>query len=334
MGVNLKDLVVSKPVDISILENKKVAIDAYNVIYQFLSAIRQRDGTPLMDSKGRVTSHLSGLFYRTLNLMERGVKPCFVFDGQAPDLKAQTQAVRREIREAATEKYEAAKRAGDIEAAKKYAQQTSRLTSDMIKESKELLEAMGLPWIQAISDAEAQAAYMCAKGQVYAVVSQDYDSLLFGTPRLVRNLTISGKRKKAGKSEYTEVAPEVIDLAENLNALKLDLKGLVHIAMLIGTDFNPGVKGVGPKKAFQIVKDGKFSEFKGMIEYADRVEKIFLKPPITTTYNLEWKPANETKIMEILSDRHDFGEIRIKAALNRLKEASKSIGQKGLDTFF
>jgi len=327
MGVPFKDLVVRAPISIEDLAGKKLAIDTYNVLFQFLSAIRQRDGTPLMDKDGKITSHLSGIFHRTLKLMQAGIKPCFVFDGTAPELKAETQASRRAIRADAKIKHEKALAEGDIETARKYGQQAITLTRDMIKESKELINAMGLPVIQAIGDAEAQAAHMALKGQVWAIVSQDYDSLLFGAPRAIRNLTIS--QKKRGTQIIT---PEIIDLAKTLNALKVDRQGLVDAAILIGTDFNSGVKGIGPKTAVKIAREGRFEDYEEQLPRLAAVRKIFLEPATTSNYDLDWKPIDVTKVKAILCDRHGFSEARIDTALG-LNKSQTNKYQKSLADF-
>ncbi len=330
MGVNLRDLLIKHKFELEDLNGKKIAIDAFNTLYQFLSIIRQPDGQPLMDSKGNVTSHLSGLFYRTINLLEVGAKPVFVFDGKAPFEKVSVQVSREEIREQARAKHAEALAAGQLEEARKYAQQTARLTREIIQESKELISAMGLPWVQAMAEGEAQAAYMCRKGDVWAVASQDYDALLFATTRLVRNLTISGRRKVDSKTIAVE--PELIDLAECLNFLSIDIEKLVELALLIGTDYNPGgVSGIGPKTALKVIKEGKFSDYSDKISNVDRLKQLFLKPTIVTDYSLEWKAPNPKKIREILVEKHEFSEERVDVALKRLEKAP--ISQKGLGDF-
>ncbi len=330
MGVNLRDLLIKHKIELEDLNGKKIAIDAFNTLYQFLSIIRQPDGQPLMDSEGNVTSHLSGLFYRTINLLEVGAKPVFVFDGKAPFEKVSVQVSREEIREQARAKHAEALAAGQLEEARKYAQQTSRLTREIIQESKELISAMGLPWVQAMAEGEAQAAYMCRKGDVWAVASQDYDALLFATTRLVRNLTISGRRKVDSKTVAVE--PELIDLAECLNFLSIDIEKLVELALLIGTDYNPGVvQGIGPKTALKVIKEGKFSDYSDKIPNVDRLKQLFLKPTIVTDYSLEWKAPNPKKIKEILVERHEFSEERVDIALKRLEKTP--ISQKGLGDF-
>ncbi len=349
MGVNLKDLIPREAIvvinDLRELRGKSVAIDAYNALYQFLAAIRQPDGTPLMDSKGRVTSHLSGLFYRTINLIENGLKPVYVFDGKPPEMKAREIQERLSIKEEARRKYEKAVAEGKIEEARRYAQMMSKLTSDMVQDAKKLLSAMGIPWVQAPSEGEAQAAFMASKGDVWAAASQDYDSLLFGAPRLVRNLTISGKRKLPKKNIYVEIKPEVIELNKLLSSLGIDRRQLIDIAILLGTDYNPeGIKGVGPKTAVMLVKTRR--NLKEIIKSfpnasfpvdPEEIEKFFLNPPVTKDYKLEWHEPKEEEIFKILVDEHDFSENRVRNAVNRLKKAFRDYLKpkvRGLDAWF
>ncbi|HEY4674450.1 MAG TPA: flap structure-specific endonuclease, partial [Candidatus Bathyarchaeia archaeon] len=212
MGVNLRDLVPRVAVKLEDLSEKSIAIDAYNALYQFLAIIRQPDGTPLKDSSGRVTSHLSGLLYRTSNLVEMGIKPIYVFDGAPPALKEVEIKRRMKVREEALVRYERALKEGKTEEARMYAQVSSRLKDYMADDSKRLLDLMGIPWIQAPSEGEAQAAYLTKRGDADYCGSQDYDSLLFGAPKLVRNVTISGRRKLPSKNIFVEVIPEIIEL--------------------------------------------------------------------------------------------------------------------------
>jgi len=341
MGVALGDIVPKHTIGLEELRAKKIALDAYNALYQFLSAIRQPDGTPLMDRQGRITSHLSGLFYRTIRLLEAGVQPVYVFDGNPPELKRKTLEKRTKAREEAEKKWEEALQRGDLEAARKYAQAAHRLTKDMVADAKELLEAMGIPYVQAPSEGEAQAAYMAAKGDVWASGSQDYDSLLFGTPRLIRNLAIVGKRKLPGKDVYVEVHPERIELQEVLDSLGIDRRKLVWIGILIGTDFNEKVPGIGPKRALSLVKEHESLEdiFRA-IGYEPNydwrtVERLFLDPQVTDEYSIRFRPPNREKIMEILVERHDFSPERVERAIKRLEEATPASGaQTSLDAWF
>ena len=349
MGVNLRDLIPPNVIkvisDLRELRGKVIAIDAYNALYQFLTAIRQADGTPLMDSKGRITSHLSGLFYRTINIVEAGVKPVYVFDGKPPELKLRELEERMAIREEARKKYERAIAVGDIEAARRYAQLSSKLTNEMVEDAKHLLTAMGIPWVQAPSEGEAQAAYIALKGDAWAAASQDYDSLLFGAPRLVRNLTISGRRKLPRKDVYIEVKPEVIELGKLLKALGLTREQLVDIAILLGTDYNPeGVKGIGPKRALSLIKTyGRLERALKTLPKATlpedpaKIREVFLKPHVTDNYTIKWSEPREDGIIKTLVEEHDFSEERVRGALTRLRRAYREHIKgtvKGLDAWF
>ncbi len=347
MGVNLREIIPPEAVqeiELSALKFKVIAIDAYNALYQFLAAIRQPDGTPLMDSRGRVTSHLSGLFYRTINLAEHGIKPVYVFDGKPPEMKRIEIERRKRVKSEAAKKYEEAVKRGDMEAARRYAQMASRLTDEMVEEAKRLLEAMGIPYVQAPAEGEAQAAYMARRGDAWAAASQDYDSLLFGSPRLVRNLAITGKRKLPRKNVYVEVKPELIELEKLLKALGITREQLIALGILVGTDYNPeGVKGIGPKTALKMVKahrdPRKLLESLPRSEFPEDPLKIFeyfLNPPVTSDYKLEWRPPDEKKIYEILVEEHDFNPERVKNALERLRRAYNEYfrgRQMGLDAW-
>jgi flap endonuclease-1 len=344
MGVNLKELITAQTISLEEMKGRVLAIDGYNALYQFLSIIRQPDGTPLMDSAGRVTSHLSGVFYRTVNLLEAGIKPVYVFDGKPPELKLREIERRAEIKEKAEEEYKAALERGDLESARKAAQATSRLTGEMITQTKDLLEAMGVPWVQAPSEGEAQAAFMTRRGDAWATVSQDYDSLLFGAPRLVRNLTISGRRKLPNKPVYIDVEPEVIRLDDVLRALNVSREQLIDIGIMLGTDFNPdGFKGIGPKKAKKIIEE--YGSLKAAIESGaieadphidvDAIKEIFLNPKTTGEYRLEWGELNDERIKKILCDNHDFSLERVEAALQRVKKMKREVErQSSLEKWF
>ncbi len=326
MGVHIEDILVKKEIDLSALRGKRIAVDAYNAIYQFLSIIRQPDGTPLMDSRGRITSHLSGLFYRNVKLLEAGILPAYVFDGRPPEVKSKTLEEREKTREAAREKWEEAVKAGDLEEARVHAQAAARITDEVLDSSKRLLKAMGIPVVQAPEEGEAQASFMASKGDVYAVGSQDYDCLLFGAPVLVRNLNLTGKRKLPRKNVYITVRPELITLKEVLEKNGISREQLVDIGLLIGTDYTPGIKGIGPKKALALVKEGKTAgevyEEKGILpkKEVEKIKGIFLNPNVTEEYHLEWKDPDEEEILEILVKEHDFSEDRVTKALKDLGE--------------
>ncbi|MBW2964109.1 flap endonuclease-1 [Candidatus Woesearchaeota archaeon] len=343
MGVNLKDIAVRHETSIPELKGKKLVVDGNNVLYQFLSTIRQPDGTPLMDSHGHITSHLTGLFHRTAKLMQFGIKLVFVFDGKPPALKFAESQRRAGLKEQAKEKYDEAKREGNIDDMKKYGMRTSRLTKEMIAEAIELLGAMGIPVVMAPSEGEAQAAYMVKNNDVYAEISQDYDCLLFGVPRMVQNLTISERKKKKDKLSYETVKPQILVLDENLQHMGLTHDQLIVLGILIGTDFNPGgIKGIGPKKALDIIKkhgadfDSMFSELKWS-DYFDYSWKdvfdLFREMPVVRDYRLEWKQLDRQKIIDILCDKHDFSRQRVEDVLDNLGGAQSQLAQKGLGDF-
>jgi flap endonuclease-1 len=338
MGVKIADIVEKKELSFEEVP-KLVAIDAYNAIYQFLSSIRQADGTPLMDAQGRVTSHLSGLFYRTCNLLGKGISPIYVFDGKPSDLKKKTIEQRAERKREAEEKLATAREKGDTEGMRLYSQQTSRLTREMAEESKELLALMGIPVVQAQSEGEAQCAMMCANGLVQAAASQDYDALLFGTPVLIKNLTIAGRRKLPRKNSFIDVLPERIDLQQNLDALGITRKKLVWIGILAGTDFNAGIKGIGAKKALKLVREN--DSFEGIlkkigqdIDYAP-VEDLFMNPPYAhyERQALRATPPQREKLGEFMLS-HSFSQDRVDAALKRAFADPAGSSQNTLDKFF
>ena len=187
--------------------------------------------------------------------MQQGIKPVFVFDGKPSDLKSKTLSERKKIRTEAGKKMEQALKEGKKEEAKKYAQQAVKLTPELIESAKKLIELMGLPIVQAPSEGEAQIAHMVAEGKLQGCVSQDYDALLFGTPELLRNITITGKRKAPGKNYYYEFVPEKISLQKNLKQLGISREKLVWIAILVGTDFNEKFPRIGAKTALKLVKE-------------------------------------------------------------------------------
>ena len=342
MGVNLRDLVPKTNVELPSLGGKSIAIDAYNALYQFLAIIRQPDGTPLKDHTGRVTSHLSGLLYRTANLVEMGIKPVYVFDGIPPALKEVEIRRRMRVKEEAAIRYERALKAGRVEEAHKYAQATSRLKDYMTEDSKRLLALMGIPCIQAPSEGEAQAAYLAKKRDTHYCASQDYDSLLFGAPMLIRNMTLSGRRKLPGKKVYIEVVPEIVDLNQVLGELGITHEQLVDIGILVGTDYNPdGIKGVGPKTALKLIRKHGSLEKVPNLDEADfpvspkRIRQIFLQPKVTDNYKLEWRKPDTQAIIDFLCGERDFSEDRVKKALEKMTHGLKELREKTtLEQFF
>jgi len=341
LGVDFKDLVPKTPVKLENLSGKIIAIDAYNAIYQFLSIIRQPDGTPLKDSTGKITSHLSGLFYRTSNLLEMGLKPIFVFDGIPPTLKAAEVERRRQVKVQAIASYEKAVEKGDTEKMRMFAQAATSMKDYMQDDSHRLLELMGLPWVQAPSEGEAQAAHMTKKGDADYCASQDYDSLLFGAPKMLRNITISGRRKR-GKV-YVDVVPEVMELQKTLIETGLTYEQLIDVGILIGTDFNPdGIKGLGPKTALKLIKQyGNLETALPNIKNAtfpvepNCIRGIFLHPEVTDNYKLEWREPDVEGVVDLMVRQKEFLEDRIRKSLDRMMQgAKKQKSRRTLETWF
>jgi flap endonuclease-1 len=333
MGVALRDIVVDykSPVSWDALSGV-AAIDASNALYQFLTIIRQPDGTPLMDHRGRVTSHLSGILFRMATFLDKAIRPVFVFDGIPADLKQATIEERRKLRTEAGERWKEALARGDEEEAYKQARSSTRVDVEVIRTAQELLRLMGIPFIQAPGEGEAQAAHMAAKGDVRYVVSQDYDTLLFGAPVLVRNLTVSGKRKIRGRT--VSINPERIILSDLLIGTHLTREQLIDIGILVGTDFNEGVSGIGAKTALKLVQKGEAAaKLKEKMPDFDPgpIHELFLNPPVTNSYTLEWAQPDVEGIVSLLCSGFDFSEERVRKALEGF---SVKGGQSTLEGWF
>ena len=341
MGVQISDIIPRKEIKLSDLKGKTLAIDAFNTLYQFLTTIRQPDGTPLMDKAGNITSHLSGLFYRNINLLREGIKPVYIFDGIPPELKQKEIENRREAKRVAEEKYKEAKVKEDIQGMKKYSGRFVKITDEIIQQSKELLEALGIPVIQAPSEGEAEAAVLARAEKVWAAASQDYDAILYGAPYLVRNLT-SARRKKMPSGLYLDINPELIEFQAVVRELEIDKDQLICLAILVGTDYNPGgVKGLGQKRALEIVQRYKYpieifkyvsKKFDFIFEWQE-IFKQFHEYEPSYTEDIEFKEVNEKKVKEILLS-HEFSEKRIDSGLQKLRKITESKKQRGLGDFF
>ncbi len=339
MGIKLSDIVEAEKRSLSDFSNKKIAIDGYIVLYQFITSIRTADGQMLTDFQGRPVSHLKGILSRTSRIVGEGIMPVYVFDGKPHPLKSNTLDARRAIKEKAAEEYQKALEEGDMVRAKMKAAQTSRVTKEMVEQAKTMLTYMGIPHVQAPGEGEAQAAQMAAKGDVWACASQDFDALLFGAPRLLRNITSTGRRKLPGVNRYTSVVPEYIDLQMVLDAMGITRDQLIDMALLIGTDFNPGIRGVGPKTALKLIKQhGTLEEIvreKGYeIENADVVKNIFSEPNVTDDYELKWGMTNDEKLKEFLCGDFGFSEDSVNNSLKNLTEFKEKTEQRSLDQFF
>jgi flap endonuclease-1 len=322
VGLPLKDLVTAQELAWDALAGRTLAVDGYNAAYQFLATIRQRDGQLFSDPEGRVTSHLMGAFYRTTSLLQQGVLPVWVFDGKPPDLKAGTIRQRIAIKEKAESQYQEALAAGDLETARRKAAQTSRLTRPMVGELVQLLAAMGVPTVQAPGEGEAQAAVMSAKGVVWASASEDYDTLLFGAPRLVRGLAARGRGGASPGAQF-------IDRSELLMHLGIDADELIAIGIIVGTDFNDGARGFGPKRALKVVQEHLgFSATMAKVGIdateAEAVAEIFRHPSASDVATPSFGPVDEDAVSRLLVDGHSFSEERVRAAVARARQRPRA----------
>lgn len=327
MGVKFKDIISPENINLKDLDGKIIAIDAANTLYQFLSSIRQRDGTPLMDKSGNITSHLSGILYRTSAIVEKGIKPIYVFDGKPSEFKGNTVEKRKEIRDDAEKKWKKALEEGDEEEARKFATRSSKMSPYILESSKKLLKYMGIPYVQSFGEGEAQASYMVANGDAWAVASQDYDCLLFGSPKIIRNLAISGNLSDL----------EYLELKKVLNNLGINRKQLVDVALLVGTDFNPGVKGVGAKTSLKIAKKSSIENYLNdkKIDLGlglNKLQNIFLNPEINKDYEIKWNSVDKDQVVEFMCNQHDFSKDRVISALKKMEKLNTT--QKSLEDWF
>ena len=343
MGVQLGGLVEARKVAIEDLAGRSVAFDGHNILYQFLAIIRGRGGEPLRDRDGRVTSHLSGLIYRNSNLMEAGIRVAYVFDGRPHEFKTRVIKGRSRARKEAKAKYEDAVKEGREEDARIYAQRAATVGTDIVSDAKRLLTLMGAPWVQAPGEGEAQSSYMAMKGEVWAAASQDFDSLLYGAPRLLRNLSITGRRRLPRKNVYIRIEPEMIELGGFLKDLEITREQLIDIGILVGTDYNPeGVKGIGPKTALKLMKrHGNLEEALPHIENAefphpvDEIRRLFLEPRTTDDYTLEWRPPDVDGIVGFLCGERDFDRGRVLKAVEKIEKGfSRGRERTTLDRWF
>lgn len=343
MGVAITELLPVQEIALKDLAGKTLAVDGYNILYQFLTTIRGPDGSPLSDSHGNVTSHLTGLFTRTTHLLGLGIKLVFVFDGEVPALKRQELDRRRAIKEQAQSKYEEAKAEGDEAEMKKQAARTARLTKEMVGQAQELLDALGVPWVQAPSEGEAQAAALVKQGHAWAVVSQDADALLYEAPRIIRNLAVTGKRKLPGRQAWTQIEPQLLEHKEVLKELQLTNAQLRALALLIGTDYNiGGVKGIGPKKGLKLVQEhgDDFDALFTAVDWPSKcstpwrdVLKVFETMPVVDPGKIHFGKVDEKAVHRILVDRHEFSTERVDRQLTNLLK-SQANTQKGLGDWF
>jgi flap endonuclease-1 len=302
-------------------------VDANNTLYQFLALIRMRDGRPFTDSHGHVTSHLVGLLLRTTRLIaDYDIRPAFVFDGEPPKLKKRTLQERRDYRDRARKEWEDAVQRKDYSTAWSKAVRMNTLTQPMQSDAKQVLTMLGIPWIQAPQEGEAQAAYMALRGDVWAANSRDYDAVLFGSPRLVRYLTISGQEFLPSKGVGRPLIPELIELQTLLKTLEITREQLIDLAIMVGTDFNKGIRGVGPKTALKLMKthgnlENLPEQYREQLpENTDELRGIFLKPQVATSYEIRFTGLKEQELRRFLCDERGFSNDRVDLAIRRMRD--------------
>ena len=337
MGIQLAPLLETRRIKIEELSGQRIAIDGFNVLYQFLTSIRQADGSLLTDTEGRVTSHLSGILFRFSKLVANGLRLCIVFDGKPPALKMNLLEERKQRKLKAQIEWEAAIEAGDTETARTKAQQTTRLEPHMIDESKKLLDLLGVPWVEAPSEGEAQVASLLNQGMVDYGASQDFDTVLFGASKFVRNLTLSGRRKLPKQQKWVDVSPEIIDLEKSFQLLKLNREQLIDVAILMGTDFNPGIDGIGPKRGLKLIQEfgkaeGALEKLGKDIENLDEIRTLFLDHPFVD-FTPEWNPPDVESVVSFLCDDFAFNRARVESALDLYLEAKPKARQFTLGDF-
>ncbi|KAF9364202.1 Elongation of fatty acids protein 2 [Mortierella sp. NVP85] len=336
IGDNAKDAI--KEDDIKNYFGRKVAIDASMSIYQFMIAVRQQDGQLLQNEYGETTSHLMGMFYRTLRMVDNGIKPVYVFDGKPPTLKSGELAKRLQRRKEATASKEEAEEVGDQEAIDKFSRRTVKVTPEHNAECKKLLKLLGIPYVEAPCEAEAQCAALAKAGKVYAAGSEDMDTLTFGSPILLRHLTFS-EAKKMPISE--------ISLKKTLEGLDFSMDEFVDLCILLGCDYCDSIKGIGPSRAISLIKEHKNIET--ILENLDTkrypipehwpykdARELFLNPIVTdpNTIDIKWESPDVEGLVDFLVKEKGFSEERVRKGCERLVKNLKTATQGRLDGFF
>uniref|UniRef100_A0A336LGJ2 Flap endonuclease 1 n=1 Tax=Culicoides sonorensis TaxID=179676 RepID=A0A336LGJ2_CULSO len=326
-----------KEMEIKNFFGRKVAIDASMCLYQFLIAVRA-EGAQLTSVDGETTSHLMGTFYRTIRLVENGIKPVYVFDGKPPDLKSGELAKRAGKRVEAQKALDKATEAGDAAEMDKFNRRLVKVTKDHCNEAKELLKLMGIPYVEAPCEAEAQCASLVKTGKVYATATEDMDALTFGSTILLRHLTSAEARKLPIQEYYYEKV---------LKGLELNADEFTDLCILLGCDYCDSIKGIGPKKAIELIV--KHRSIEKILENIDTTKyivpedwnyelarKLFKEPEVADPNEIElkWKEPDVDGLVAFLCGDRQFNEQRVRSGAERLIK-SRSTGTQGrLDSFF
>jgi flap endonuclease-1 len=272
-NADLRDLAAIEDVSFEDLSGV-VAVDAHNWLYRYLTTTVKftREGA-YTTADGEEVANLIGVVQGLPKFFEHDLTPVFVFDGAVTELKSDELDARREQRERYEQQLEAAREADDTVAVARLESRTQRLTETIVETTRELLRRLDVPVVDAPAEGEAQAAHMARRGDVDYVGSEDYDTLLFGAPLTLRQLTSSGD-------------PELMDFDATLDRHGLTWEQLVDVAVLCGTDFNEGIDGIGPKTAVKLVHEhddvfGVFEAEDVYVEGVDRIRDLFLDPAVT-----------------------------------------------------
>ena len=342
MGCNLRDLANAEDTTVEAMRGKRVGIDSFLLAFQFLTTIRDRsptgDGGPLKSDNGKVVAHLMGFLSRASMMLAKGVKPVFIFDGSHPDLKKDEMDARRAKREQAEADWKAALEVGDFATAQKMAQRCVKYTPEMVEESIEMLTLMGIPAFRAKAEGEAQAAVMAANGQLDAVATQDWDALLYGAPVVIRNLTSDGS-KRMGRV----IRAQRIELSQLLTENELTRDQLIDLAIMIGTDFHPGIKGIGPKTGLKLIKEYSTIEAvceakgKDISDRLDEIREVFRNHPVVEVDDdfLKQGDVDVEGLKKFLVEDRQFSLKRFDNAMDLLEDAGlvRTGGQTSLFSF-
>lgn len=329
MGPLIRAHNLGKDIAPEFLRGKILVVDALVIIYQMLAVIRGPDGYFLVDKNKNITSHLVGIFNRECRLMSLGVRSIYVFDGPPHPLKLAVIKRRKEERKRFLGEFLHAVKRGDVEKAIKVGKRAMLLNDQMIEDTKRLLRLLGIPIIQAKHDAEAQASFIVNRGDAFAVATRDWDAIIYGANRVVMHWKII----------YDEYLPtKLYTLREILEGLKLTREQLIDLAILLGTDFNPGgFPKVGPKTAYKLIKTYggvekllalKKITWRWPIDY-NEIRNIFLNPPVNENYRVEFSSLDRDGLIEFLVNERGFSKQRV---LSRLSEAIKGLSRLGKQT--
>ncbi len=340
-------------------------------IYQFMIAVRSggpnQSATMLTNADGETTSHIQGMFNRTIRFLTEGIKPAYIFDGKPPQVKSGELLKRRQKREKAQADLEKATEEGNVEEQDKHSKRLVRAGHKENQDCQRLLKLMGVPVIVAPCEAEAQASALCKEGLFYATATEDMDALTFQTPVLVRKMTFANQSKSMVQTMNYQKAIEGLGLTHDQ---------FVDLCILLGCDYTDTIKGVGPKTALKLIKE--HGSIEGILKTIDRkkfeVPKEWISDEIDEedtdndndekndnerpepayvqarklfhhhevlkgsdlTDELKWKEPQVEELTKFLVEENGFNPERVHANIEKLEKAFKANQkpQSRMDSFF